>query len=113
MVATESQPEAMSSAETVVVLVHGVGDHTHTDILSHLDEALRGTAPHISDVVRLKIPGFPVPNGVSSSQEAMRITIGEGQESRKASRRSCTRVLRRAIVPKPHTNEWWVQPGPR
>ena len=79
MVATESQPEAMSSAETVVVLVHGVGDHTHTDILSHLDEALRGTAPHISDVVRLKIPGFPVPNGVSSSQEAMRITIGEGQ----------------------------------
>lgn len=81
---TTRQPESGSDilleARTVVLIVHGVGDHTQTNILDELGLGLVRTLPAGSFATdRLRIDGIPQPSGQLGSVNVTRIRTVSGE----------------------------------
>lgn len=71
-------PEIMADAKTVVLIVHGIGDHTHTNILNSFERGLALTLPAESFTTkRLRLSKILLPSGNLGDAEVTRIQIAE------------------------------------
>jgi hypothetical protein len=67
-------PEVMADAKTVVLIVHGIGDHTQTNILDSFEHGLALTLPAGSfTTTRLRLSKVLLPSGSLGNAEVTRI----------------------------------------
>ena len=75
---SEVEPWKLRDAGLVGIVVHGVGDHTPSDILGELLKGLDKSQLRGHTATRYQLKDFPLPDGTTGFQDVMRIDSQNG-----------------------------------
>lgn len=69
----EIEISELSGATSVAIVVHGIGDHTSSDILGSARQGYRAIKTEESRIEDVSFQGFPQPDGKDGPQQALKI----------------------------------------